>query len=86
MLKEIHQRVKNNLQVISSLLNMQVEQYTNPEVLEAIHSSRNRVKAMALVHETLYRSSNIGKTSMREYVMMLAKNIYSAYEIGRAHV
>ena len=82
MLKEIHHRVKNNLQVISSLLNMQVEQYTNPEVLEAIHSSRNRVKAMALVHETLYRSSNIGKTSMREYVMMLAKNIYSAYGVS----
>ncbi|MBE2217359.1 MAG: PAS domain S-box protein [Ignavibacteria bacterium] len=82
MLKEIHHRVKNNLQVISSLLNMQVEQYTNPEVLEAINSSRNRVKAMALVHENLYRSSNIGRTSMREYVMMLAKNIYSAYGVS----
>ena len=82
MLKEIHHRVKNNLQVISSLLNMQVEQYTNPEALEAIYSSRNRVKAMALVHENLYRSSSIGKTSMREYVMMLAKNIYSAYGVS----
>lgn len=82
MLKEIHHRVKNNLQVISSLLNMQVEQYTNPEALEAIYSSRNRVKAMALVHENLYRSSSIGRTSMREYVMMLAKNIYSAYGIS----
>ncbi|MBL8015987.1 MAG: PAS domain S-box protein [Ignavibacteria bacterium] len=82
MLKEIHHRVKNNLQVISSLLNMQVEQYTNPEALDAIYSSRNRVKAMALVHENLYRSSNIGKTSMREYVMMLAKNIYSAYGVS----
>lgn len=82
MLKEIHHRVKNNLQVISSLLNMQVEQYTNPETLDAIHSSRNRVKAMALVHENLYRSSNIGRTSMREYVMMLAKNIYSAYGVS----
>jgi PAS domain S-box-containing protein len=81
MLKEIHHRVKNNLQVVSSLLNMQVEQYTSPEALEAINSSRNRVKAMALVHENLYRSSKIGKTSMQEYVITLAKNIYSVYGV-----
>lgn len=82
MLKEIHHRVKNNLQVISSLLNMQVEQYEHPEAIEAINTSRNRVKAMALVHESLYRSRNIGKTDFREYLMMLAKNIYSSYGIS----
>lgn len=81
MLKEIHHRVKNNLQVISSLLNMQVEQYEHPEAIDAINSSRNRVKAMALVHENLYQSSSIGKTSLREYVFMLAKNIYSSYGV-----
>lgn len=81
MLKEIHHRVKNNLQVISSLLNMQVEQYEHPEAIDAINSSRNRVKAMALVHENLYQSSNIGKTSLKEYVFMLAKNIYSSYGV-----
>jgi len=82
MLKEIHHRVKNNLQVISSLLNMQVEQYQNPEAIEAINSSRNRVKAMALVHENLYHGSNIGKTSLRQYLNMLAKNIYSSYGVS----
>ena len=81
MLKEIHHRVKNNLQVISSLLNMQVEQYRHPEAIEAINSSRNRVKAMALVHENLYQSSSIGKTSLKEYMFMLAKNIYSSYGV-----
>ncbi len=82
MLKEIHHRVKNNLQVISSLLNMQVEQYDHPEAIEAINSSRNRVKAMALVHENLYRSHNIAKTSFKEYIIMLAKNIYSSYGVS----
>jgi two-component sensor histidine kinase len=82
MLKEIHHRVKNNLQVISSLLNMQVEQYEHPEAIDAINSSRNRVKAMALVHENLYQSSSIGKTSLREYLIMLAKNIYSSYGVS----
>lgn len=82
MLKEIHHRVKNNLQVISSLLNMQVEQYQSPEVIDAINSSRNRVKAMALVHENLYRSANISETEMSDYITMLSKNIYSAYGVS----
>lgn len=82
MLKEIHHRVKNNLQVISSLLNMQVDQYEHPEAIDAINSSRNRVKAMALVHENLYHSRSIGKTSLREYLIMLAKNIYSSYGVS----
>lgn len=81
MLKEIHHRVKNNLQVISSLLNMQIGQYEHPEAIEAVNSSRNRVKAMALVHESLYKSKNIGKTSLKDYILMLANNIYSTYGI-----
>lgn len=81
MLKEIHHRVKNNLQVISSLLNMQFEQYEHPEAIEAINSSRNRVRAMALVHESLYQNKNIGKTQLQEYILMLAKNIYSSYGV-----
>lgn len=81
MLKEIHHRVKNNLQVVSSLLNMQVEHYSHPEAIEAINTSRNRVKAMALVHENLYRSSNLMRTSMDSYICMLVKNIYSAYGV-----
>jgi PAS domain S-box-containing protein len=81
MLKEIHHRVKNNLQVVSSLLNMQVEHYSHPEAIEAINTSRNRVKAMSLVHENLYRSSNLMRTSMDNYIRMLVKNIYSAYGV-----
>ena len=79
MLKEIHHRVKNNLQIISSLLNMQLNHYSTPEAIDAINAGRNRVKAMALVHENLYRSANISKTAMDEYIVTLAQNIYSAY-------
>jgi two-component sensor histidine kinase len=82
MLKEIHHRVKNNLQVISSLLNIQIEKHINPEAIDAINSSRNRVRAMALVHENLYQNNNIMKTSLKEYIHMLAKNIYSSYGIS----
>jgi PAS domain S-box-containing protein len=81
MLKEIHHRVKNNLQVISSLLNLQAGQYEHPEAIEAINSSHNRVRAMALVHESLYQSKNIGKTPLKEYIHMLAKQIYSSYGV-----
>ncbi|MEO8514746.1 MAG: PAS domain S-box protein [Ignavibacteria bacterium] len=86
MLKEIHHRVKNNLQVISSLLNMQIEQYKSPEAIAAINSSRNRVKAMTLVHENLYKSRNITKTPLKEYIYMLVKNIYSSYGVSTERV
>ncbi len=82
MLKEIHHRVKNNLQVISSLLNLQSGQYEHPEAIEAIKASHNRVKAMALVHESLYQSRNIGKTPLKEYIHMLSKHIYSSYGVS----
>jgi two-component sensor histidine kinase len=81
MLKEIHHRVKNNLQVVSSLLNMQLEQTRSEEAREVINSSRNRVKAMAFVHENLYRGGNIGVTKMNEYVKVLSQNIYSSFGV-----
>lgn len=81
MLKEIHHRVKNNLQVVSSLLNMQLEQSHGKEAKEVLNSSRNRIKAMALVHENLYRGEQISITPMSEYVKTLVKNIYSSYGV-----
>lgn len=86
MLKEIHHRVKNNLQIISSLLNMQADRYRNPEAIEAINTSRNRVKAMAIVHENLYRSSDLAKTKMDSYINSLIANIYSVYGVSTERI
>ncbi|MFD2571969.1 histidine kinase dimerization/phosphoacceptor domain -containing protein [Spirosoma soli] len=68
MLKEIHHRVKNNLQVVSSLLNAQSDYLQEPKALTAIQDSQNRVHAMALIHQKLYQSNNLALVDMREYI------------------
>lgn len=68
LLKEVHHRVKNNLQVISSLLNLQAEKITQPDLLETFMESKNRIRAMALVHEKLYLSNDLSKIDFTEYM------------------
>lgn len=67
LLKEIHHRVKNNLQVVSSLLDLQGTESRNPAVLEGFQKAYNRIRAIALVHEELYRSDSFAKISLRRY-------------------
>jgi two-component sensor histidine kinase len=67
MLKEIHHRVKNNLQVVSSLLSTQSRHLHDPQALAAIRESQNRVQVMALLHQKLYQAHNIGRVNMAEY-------------------
>jgi len=75
LLKEIHHRVKNNLQLVTSLLNIQAEKETPQTIEEFLIEGQNRVKSMALIHEQLYRSENISSINMQEYFEKLVKSI-----------
>lgn len=81
LLKEIHHRVKNNLQVISSLLNLQSEKITQPDLLETFMESQNRIRAMALVHEKLYQSKNLSQIDFTEYVHSFIHQMNNSYSL-----
>ncbi|MBK8796069.1 MAG: GAF domain-containing protein [Anaerolineales bacterium] len=86
MLKEIHHRVKNNLQVISSLLNLQVKSITDPAALEALSESQNRVRSMALVHEKLYQSAGLARIDFKEYAQSLVTSLFHAFGSHSEHI
>ena len=79
LLQEIHHRVKNNLQVISSLLDMQSLVTQDPEVERILQDSRNRVKAVALVHEALYQSADLASINLEDYVQSLTGHLLHVY-------
>jgi len=79
LLKEIHHRVKNNLQTVSSLLDLQAESITEPKSLEAFRSSQSRIKSMALIHERLYKSENLAKIKAYEYIKNLIEYLEGTY-------
>lgn len=83
LLKEVHHRVKNNLQLVSSLLNLQASYIRSPEDKELFLESQNRIQSMTLVHEELYRSDDIARVSFREYLPKLTYKLAAAFAIGK---
>jgi two-component sensor histidine kinase len=81
LLKEVHHRVKNNLQIISSLLSLQMNTIDDMKVMNIFRDSVNRIRSMALVHEKLYQSSDISKLDVGDYFNDLAADILQSYEL-----
>lgn len=86
LLKEIHHRVKNNLQVISSLLYLQSRNIKDDETLELFTESRARVKSMALIHEKLYRSADFSNVDFTEYIQDLIHYLLQTYNISGSNI
>ncbi len=82
LLREIHHRVKNNLQIISSLLNLQSRHVKDEPALDMFHESRNRVRSMALVHEKLYRSDDLTNVDFCEYIQSLGRHLLMSYRVN----
>jgi PAS domain S-box-containing protein len=91
-IKEIHHRIKNNLQVISSLLDLQAETFSNldvcktSEVIEAFMESQNRVISMALIHEELYKGDKIDTLDFAVYLRKLTAELFSSYKPGNQDI
>jgi PAS domain S-box-containing protein len=86
LLKEIHHRVKNNLQIISSMLHLQSKRICDREILSALKESQNRIDTMALIHEKLYRSEDLAVIPMPGYVRDLLANLYISFGINEEEI
>lgn len=86
LLQEVHHRVKNNLQIVASLLHLQSQASANEEVRQVLARSQARVHAIALIHEKLYQSTNVASISMDEYITDLTRHLRLAFEHDTAQV
>lgn len=86
LLKEVHHRVKNNLQVISSILNLQSTYVKDDNTLYILRECQNRIKSMAFIHEALYQNKKFAEIPFDEYLIMLVKNLFHSYSIDQEHV
>ena len=86
LLKEIHHRVKNNLQIIASLLSLQSDQLKDPDDLVLFEDTQHRVKSMALIHESLYRTGDLARFNFARYIDGLCTDLLQSYGNGASHI
>lgn len=86
LLREIHHRVKNNLQFISSLLGLQTEHVKDKAALGALEEGQNRVQSMALIHQNLYQEDNLKGVDMKEYFTKLIRGLFDSYNIRKDQI
>ncbi|TGE03822.1 histidine kinase dimerization/phosphoacceptor domain -containing protein [Hymenobacter fodinae] len=80
MLKEIHHRVKNNLQIVNELLASQTDYLRDEHTLAIIRESQNRIQAMALIHQKLYQAQNIARVNMQEYIREIVEHLVASFD------
>ena len=86
LLKEIHHRVKNNLQMVSSLLSLQTKNTRSKAAIEALEEGKSRVKAMALIHQKLYQNDDLSVIEMQGYIESLVNSVQSVFKKGSAKI
>lgn len=86
LIKEIHHRVKNNLQVLSSLLHLQSRQITDETALDAVREGQNRVDAMGLIHQKLYMGDNLATVEMQDYLKELGDTLLDSFGLDNGRV
>lgn len=86
LLKEIHHRVKNNLGIVSSLLQMQCRRTQDPLVAAILRDSQNRIASIALVHEKLYRSENLANIDFAQYIPDLTTHLFDSYNVSSSKI
>ncbi len=86
LLSEIHHRVKNNMQVISGLLDLQMRSSKNPELIAMFHESQSRIRSMALIHEKLYGSKDFARIDMAGYVRTLSQELFQSHKINPGEI
>lgn len=86
LFKEIHHRVKNNLQIISSLLNLQSRQIRDQDAVASFNESKNRIRSIATLHEGLYRSKDLSKIDFTAYMRNITNYLFHSYGVGGGYI